>query len=110
MGNVVHSSNLCTEIVEVTSDGETAVCNLGSINLARFVTDEGSVDYEGIRDTVKVAVKYLDRVVDINFYPTDTAAASNKRWRPVGLGLMGLQDVYFKMDIPFDSAEAGEIS
>ena len=109
-GNVVHSSNLCTEIVEVTSDGETAVCNLGSINLSRFVTDEGSVDYEGIRDTVKVAVKYLDRVVDINYYPTETAAASNKRWRPVGLGLMGLQDVFFKMDLPFDSAEACEIS
>lgn len=109
-GNVVHSSNLCTEIVEVTHEGETAVCNLGSINLSRFVTDEGSVDYEGIRDTVKVAVKYLDRVVDINYYPTDTAATSNQRWRPVGLGLMGLQDVFFKMELPFDSAEAKEIS
>ena len=109
-GNVVHSSNLCTEIVEVTSDGETAVCNLGSVNLSRFVTDEGSVDYEGIRETVKVAVKYLDRVVDINYYPTETSAASNKRWRPVGLGLMGLQDVFFKMELPFDSKEAQEIS
>ena len=109
-GNVVHSSNLCTEIVEVTSDNETAVCNLGSVNLSRFVTDEGSVDYEGIRETVKVAVKYLDRVVDINYYPTDTSAASNKRWRPVGLGLMGLQDVFFKMELPFDSKEAQEIS
>ncbi|MEC9465358.1 MAG: ribonucleoside-diphosphate reductase subunit alpha, partial [Myxococcota bacterium] len=71
-GNVVHSSNLCTEIVEVTSDGETAVCNLGSLNLSHFLKDDG-VDYEAIHNTVRVAVKYLDRVVDINYYPTERA-------------------------------------
>jgi len=108
-GNVIHSSNLCTEIVEVTSDGETAVCNLGSINLGNFVTDEG-VDYARIQETVKVAIKFLDRVVDINYYPTPRAKSSNCRWRPVGLGLMGLQDVFFKLDLPFDSPEATEIS
>jgi ribonucleoside-diphosphate reductase alpha chain len=108
-GNVVHSSNLCTEIVEVTNQGETAVCNLGSINLSRFVRD-GKVDFEGIASRVRVAVKYLDRVVDINYYPTEEAASSNDRWRPVGLGLMGLQDVFFILRIPFDSKEASDLS
>jgi len=107
--NVVHSSNLCTEIVEVTDQGETAVCNLGSINLSRFVR-EGEVDFEALASRVRVAVKYLDRVVDINYYPTEEAAASNARWRPVGMGLMGLQDVFFKLRIPFDSPEAAKLS
>ena len=107
-GHVVHSSNLCTEIIEVTSQGETAVCNLGSVNLSHFVKD-GKMDYEAIQETVRVAVKYLDRVVDINFYPTPEAEASNNEWRPVGLGLMGLQDVFFLMNLPFDSDEAREI-
>jgi ribonucleoside-diphosphate reductase alpha chain len=107
--NVVHSSNLCTEIVEVTNQGETAVCNLGSINLSRFVRD-GQVDFDALASRVRVAVKYLDRVVDINYYPTEEAAASNARWRPVGLGLMGLQDVFFMLRIPFDSPEAADLS
>jgi ribonucleoside-diphosphate reductase alpha chain len=108
-GNVVHSSNLCTEIVEVTNQGETAVCNLGSINLSRFVVD-GEVDFEALSSRVHVAVKYLDRVVDINYYPTEEAAASNDRWRPIGLGLMGLQDVFFLKRLPFDSPEASKLS
>ena len=108
-GRVVHSSNLCTEIVEVTNDGETAVCNLGSINLARFV-DNGVVDYERLRDRAAVAVKFLDRVIDLNYYPTAAARASNLRWRPVGLGVMGLQDVFFQLGLAFDSAEARHIS
>ena len=108
-GNIVHSSNLCTEIVEVSSAGETAVCNLGSVNLSQFVNESG-IDYEALRTTVNTAVTYLDRVVDINFYPTDEAGASNRRWRPVGLGLMGLQDVFFKLKLPFDSPEALKIS
>ena len=107
--NVVHSSNLCTEIVEVTNQGETAVCNLGSINLSRFVV-EGEVDFDALASRVRVAVKYLDRVVDINYYPTTEASASNQRWRPVGLGLMGLQDVFFMLRIPFDSPEASDLS
>ncbi|MER6048935.1 ribonucleoside-diphosphate reductase subunit alpha [Streptomyces sp. NPDC020883] len=109
-GRVVHSSNLCTEILEVTDDGETAVCNLGSVNLAAHLGEDGEMDWERLDATVRTAVTFLDRVVDINFYPTEQAAASNSRWRPVGLGLMGLQDVFFRLRLPFDSAEARELS
>lgn len=109
-GNTVHSSNLCTEILEVTDDGETAVCNLGSINLGAFVLDSGEIDWDRLDGAVVTAVTFLDRVVDINFYPTDQAARSNSKWRPVGLGVMGLQDVFFKKGLPFDSAEATALS
>ncbi|MER5441024.1 ribonucleoside-diphosphate reductase subunit alpha [Streptomyces sp. NPDC002790] len=110
-GHTVHSSNLCTEILEVTDDGETAVCNLGSVNLGSFVdTKTGDIDWQRLDDTVHTAVTFLDRVVDINFYPTDQAGRSNSRWRPVGLGAMGLQDVFFKLRLPFDSAEAKALS
>ncbi|MFG2604567.1 ribonucleoside-diphosphate reductase subunit alpha [Streptomyces sp. NPDC048514] len=108
-GHVVHSSNLCTEILEVTDDGETAVCNLGSVNLGAFVTG-GDIDWERLDETVRTAVTFLDRVVDINFYPTEQAGRSNARWRPVGLGAMGLQDVFFKLRVPFDSPEAKALS
>ncbi|MFE0522837.1 ribonucleoside-diphosphate reductase subunit alpha [Streptomyces sp. NPDC058954] len=108
-GHVVHSSNLCTEILEVTDDGETAVCNLGSVNLGAFVRD-GDMDWERLDETVRTAVTFLDRVVDINFYPTEQAGRSNARWRPVGLGAMGLQDVFFKLRLPFDSPEARRLS
>ncbi|WP_329413448.1 ribonucleoside-diphosphate reductase subunit alpha [Streptomyces sp. NBC_00704] len=110
-GHVVHSSNLCTEILEVTDDGETAVCNLGSVNLGAFVdTAAGDIDWERLDETVRTAVTFLDRVVDINFYPTEQAGRSNARWRPVGLGAMGLQDVFFKLRLPFDSPEARALS
>jgi ribonucleoside-diphosphate reductase alpha chain len=108
-GNVVHLSNLCTEIIEVSGDGETAVCNLGSINLAAHLTGDG-IDWAKLRATVRTAVVFLDRVIDINYYPSAEAAASNPRWRPVGLGLMGLQDAFFALRLPFDSAEARELS
>ncbi|MGV9339185.1 ribonucleoside-diphosphate reductase subunit alpha [Streptomyces sp. NPDC003688] len=108
-GNVVHSSNLCTEILEVTDDGETAVCNLGSVNLGAFVVD-GDIDWARLDETVRTAVTFLDRVVDINFYPTEQAGRSNAKWRPVGLGAMGLQDVFFKLRVPFDSPEAKALS
>lgn len=108
-GNTIHLSNLCTEILEVNSDAETAVCNLGSINLGAHVT-AGGVDWERLRDTVRTAVVFLDRVIDINYYPSEQAAASNPRWRPIGLGLMGLQDAFFTLRLPFDSAEAKELS
>ncbi|CAM5299923.1 MULTISPECIES: ribonucleoside-diphosphate reductase subunit alpha [Streptomyces] len=108
-GHVVHSSNLCTEILEVTDDGETAVCNLGSVNLGAFVSG-GGIDWERLDETVRTAVTFLDRVVDINFYPTEQAGRSNAKWRPVGLGAMGLQDVFFKLRLPFDSAEAKQLS
>lgn len=113
-GNVIHLSNLCTEITEVTSKDETAVCNLGSINLARHVTTDGNgkvvFDFDKLAETVRVAVPMLDRVIDINYYPVKSAAGSNSRWRPVGLGVMGLQDVFFQMRLAFDSPEAQALS
>ncbi|WP_267714860.1 ribonucleoside-diphosphate reductase subunit alpha [Streptomyces sp. CoH17] len=110
-GHVVHSSNLCTEILEVTDDGETAVCNLGSVNLGAFADPaSGGMDWERLDATVRTAVTFLDRVVDINFYPTEQAGRSNARWRPVGLGAMGLQDVFFRLRLPFDSPEAKALS
>ena len=108
-GLTVHLSNLCTEIIEVTSQDETAVCNLGSVNVGRFVKD-GGVDEDAIGEVVRLAVRFLDRVIDINYYPTDEAQASNRRWRPVGLGLMGLQDAFFQLGLPFDSERARDIS
>ncbi|MBQ47795.1 MAG: ribonucleoside-diphosphate reductase subunit alpha [Zetaproteobacteria bacterium] len=107
--NVIHLSNLCTEIIEVTSAEETAVCNLGSLNLSRYIKGN-DVDYEKLAQNVKTAVKYLDRVVDINFYPIDPAKSSNHRWRPIGLGLMGLQDAFFKLGLAFDDPKAKEVS
>jgi ribonucleoside-diphosphate reductase alpha chain len=107
--NVIHLSNLCTEILEVTNAGETAVCNLGSVNLARHVVD-GTFDFDKLAHTVRTAVRQLDRVIDLNFYPIDTARTANLKWRPVGLGVMGLQDVFFKLRLPFDSAEALALS
>ena len=108
---VVHLSNLCTEIIEVSSDGETAVCNLGSVNLARHLTPgRDGIDWGALRSTVRTAVTYLDRVIDVNYYPSTESAASNPRWRPVGLGMMGLQDVFFALRLPFDSGEARELS
>jgi ribonucleoside-diphosphate reductase alpha chain len=108
---VVHLSNLCTEIIETSSDTETAVCNLGSVNLAQHLTPgRDGVDWEKLRSTVRTAVTYLDRVIDVNYNPSAASAASNPRWRPIGLGMMGLQDVFFALRLPFDSDEARELS
>jgi len=107
--NVIHLSNLCTEIIEVTSDKETAVCNLGSINLSRYVND-GEFDFAKLRSNVRLAVLQLDRVIDLNYYAIPSTADSNNRWRNIGLGVMGLQDVFFQMRLPFDSPEARKIS
>jgi ribonucleoside-diphosphate reductase alpha chain len=145
-GYVVHSSNLCTEIIEPTFagrkeqvkrtsfkpdqasnsrvigyhadtdelevmvGGEVAVCNLGSINLAKYVTVDGKVDYRKLRKNVTIAVKFLDRVIDRNFYPVPEAKNSNAHWRPVGLGLMGWQDMLFQMRIPFESQQAADLA
>jgi ribonucleoside-diphosphate reductase alpha chain len=106
---VVHSSNLCTEITLNTSFDETAVCNLGSINLARHVV-EGRIDEPALARTVETAIRMLDNVVDINFYPTPEAKQSNLRHRPIGLGIMGFQDALFLLDLPFDSAGAIEVA
>ena len=107
--NVIHLSNLCTEILEVTNENETAVCNLGSVNLARHVVD-GVFDFDKLSSTVRTAVRQLNRVIDLNFYPIATAKTANVKWRPVGLGVMGLQDVFFKLRLPFDSDEARALS
>ena len=107
--HVVHLSNLCTEILEVTSGEETAVCNLGSINLARHVTD-GAFDFDQLAATVRLAVRQLDRVIDLNYYPIESAQRANRKWRPVGLGVMGLQDVFFRLRLPFDSPQALALS
>lgn len=109
-GNIIHLSNLCTEILEVTSDSETAVCNLGSINLARHLDAHGEFDFDKLGETVHLAIRQLDRVIDLNFYPIESARRGNLRWRPVGLGVMGLQDVFFKLRLPFDSEPARELS
>lgn len=113
-GGTVHLSNLCTEILEVTSADETAVCNLGSINLGRHMRSlpQGGVefDFDKLKTTVRLAVRQLNRVIDLNYYPIKSTETSNHRWRPVGLGLMGLQDVFFQMSLAFDSQEARDLS
>jgi ribonucleoside-diphosphate reductase alpha chain len=106
---IIHSSNLCTEITLNTSPEETAVCNLGSINLKMHIID-GKLNIELLEKTIKSAVRMLDNVIDLNFYPTIEAKTSNMRHRPVGLGIMGFQDALFMMDIDFDSNEAIEFS
>ena len=102
---VVHSSNLCTEITLNTSENETAVCNLGSVNLTKFVKD-GEIDHALLEKTVRTAMRMLDNVIDINYYPTQEAKNSNLKHRPVGLGIMGLQDAFYQLDLPFDCDEA----
>ena len=106
---VVHSSNLCTEITLNTSDSETAVCNLGSINLAQHITD-GVLDHTKLRKTVTTAMRMLDNVIDINYYAVDKARDSNLRHRPVGLGLMGFQDALYAMRTPYASDAAVEFA
>ncbi len=106
---VVHSSNLCTEITLNTSEDETAVCNLGSINLSRHV-DDGKLNHERLKYTIKMAVRMLDNVVDLNFYPTEEARRANLRHRPIGLGIMGLQDALYLLNLPFGDEGAVEFS
>ncbi len=107
---VVHSSNLCTEITLNTSAQETAVCNLGSVNLSRHIAASGELDSERLARTVQTAIRMLDNVIDINFYPTDEAKNSNLKHRPIGLGLMGFQDALFKLNVPFESPLALELA
>lgn len=106
---VVHSSNLCTEITLNTSRDETAVCNLGSINLPNHVAG-GTLNKDQMRKTVKTAMRMLDNVIDLNFYPTPEAENANMRHRPVGLGVMGYEDLLFHLDMTFDSDEAAQLS
>jgi len=102
---VIHSSNLCTEITLNTNYEETAVCNLGSVVLENHLKADGSLDHEKLRETIRIAVRALDNVIDINYYPTDAAATSNRRHRPIGLGVMGLQNALFKKGLTFGSEE-----
>ncbi len=103
---VIHSSNLCTEITLNTSDEETAVCNLGSVVLDSHLDKDGNLDHEKLRETIQIAVRALDNVIDINFYPTEAAKTANSRHRPIGLGIMGLQNALYKKDIAFASQAA----
>jgi len=106
---VVHSSNLCTEITLNTSDTETAVCNLGSVNLVQHLKD-GGVDHEKLKRTVSTAMRMLDNVIDINYYAVKKARDSNLRHRPVGLGVMAFQDALYELRIPYASQEAVEFA
>jgi ribonucleoside-diphosphate reductase alpha chain len=107
---VIHSSNLCTEITLNTSFEETAVCNLGSVILDTHLKADGSLDHHGLRETIRVAVRALDNVIDINFYPTKAAETSNLRHRPIGLGVMGLHNALYRKNLAFASAEAVEFN
>jgi ribonucleoside-diphosphate reductase alpha subunit len=107
---VIKSSNLCAEIVEYSEKGETAVCNLASIALPKFVKEDKSFDYQSLYETAKLATKNLDRVIDINFYPTEKTSKSNNLHRPIGLGIQGLSDVFFLMGIPHDGEVAKDIN
>ncbi len=107
---VVHSSNLCTEIVLNTSRDETAVCNLGSIILDTHLRADGSIDHGKLRETIRMAIRALDNVIDINFYPTEAAQRSNQRHRPIGLGLMGLANALYLKGVAFASIEAVEFN
>jgi ribonucleotide reductase alpha subunit len=111
----IKSSNLCTEIIQYSDKDETAVCNLASIALNRFVsydvdTSKQVFSYEHLHDVVRVVTRNLNRVIDINYYPTEKTRVSNLRHRPIGIGVQGLADVFFVMDIPFHSDEAIKIN
>jgi ribonucleoside-diphosphate reductase alpha chain len=110
---VVHSSNLCTEITLNTSDTETAVCNLGSVNLAQHLKDGPNgkeIDHDKLQRTIKTAMRMLDNVIDINYYAVKKARDSNLRHRPVGLGLMGFQDALYQLRVPYASDAAVEFA
>ncbi len=106
---VVHSSNLCTEITLNTSDDEIAVCNLGSVNLAQHVNENG-LDQDKLEHTVNVAMRMLDNVIDYNYYSVPQARRSNLKHRPVGMGIMGFQDALYKLRLPYASGEAIEFA
>jgi ribonucleoside-diphosphate reductase alpha chain len=102
----IKSSNLCTEIIEYTAPDEVAVCNLASLALPKFVTDEGTFDHQKLYEITKVVTRNLNKVIDINYYPVEEARRSNMRHRPIGLGVQGLADVFILLRMPFDSEEA----
>ena len=103
---VIKSSNLCTEIIEYSNDEETAVCNLASIGLSKYVNDDKTFNYEHLHSVTKVVTSNLNKIIDVNFYPTEKTRRSNLLHRPIGIGVQGLADVFAMMDIPYHSAEA----
>lgn len=106
----IKSSNLCTEIIEYTAKDEVAVCNLASIALNKFVTEEGTYDHQKLYDITKVITRNLNKVIDVNYYPVEEAKNSNMRHRPIGLGVQGLADTFIMMRMPFDSDEARRLN
>ena len=102
----IKSSNLCTEIIEYTSPDEVAVCNLASIALPKFVTEEGKFDHQKLYEITKVVTRNLNKVININYYPVEEARKSNMRHRPIGIGVQGLADAFIMLRMPFDSPEA----
>ena len=102
----IKSSNLCTEIMEYTSPDEIAVCNLASIALPKFVTEDGKFDHQRLYEITKVITRNLNKVIDINYYPVEEARTSNMRHRPIGIGVQGLADAFILLRMPFDSGEA----
>jgi ribonucleoside-diphosphate reductase alpha subunit len=107
---ILKSSNLCTEILEVSNADETAVCNLASIALPKFVKEDGTFDYQELHKVVMIVTNNLNKVIDVNYYPIEEAKKSNLRHRPIGIGVQGLADVFMLMKIPFDSTEARKIN
>lgn len=106
----IKSSNLCTEIIEYTSPDEVAVCNLASIALPKFVTEDGQFDHQKLYEITYVATKNLNKVIDVNYYPVEEARRSNMRHRPIGLGVQGLADAFMMLRMPFDSKEARKLN
>ena len=102
----IKSSNLCTEIIEYTAPDEVAVCNLASLALPKFVTEDGKFDHQRLYEITKVATRNLNKVIDVNYYPVEEARKSNMRHRPIGLGVQGLADTFIMLRMPFDSEEA----
>jgi ribonucleoside-diphosphate reductase alpha subunit len=106
----IKSSNLCTEIIEYTSKDEVAVCNLASIALPKFITEEGRFDHQKLYEITKVITRNLNKVIDVNYYPVEEARTSNMRHRPIGLGVQGLADAFIMLRMPFDSEEARRLN
>ncbi len=106
----IKSSNLCTEIIEYTSKDEVAVCNLASIALPKFVTEDGTFDHKTLYDITYVITKNLNKVIDVNYYPVKEAENSNMRHRPIGIGVQGLADTFIMLRMPFDSEEAKRLN
>lgn len=106
----IKSSNLCTEIMEYTSADEVAVCNLASLALPKFITEEGTFDHQKLYEITKVVTKNLNKVIDVNYYPVAEARNSNVRHRPIGIGVQGLADVFIMLRMPFESEEARRLN